>query len=198
MTSPLPREGKTTTCVNTAVVFAQKGQRVLLVDGDLRRADVHKCLRLVPNGGLSAALCGEDPSNLYVRHSELPGLTVLTAGSRPPKPPDLLDSPRMRELISRWRQEFDHIIIDAPPVIGLSDAVILSTMADTVVLVLRAHQSRRQDLFQAQEILASVDANVAGAILNDFDLGLGYYGDAPSLYGRYFSENQKNTTGAGA
>jgi capsular exopolysaccharide synthesis family protein len=190
ITSALPREGKTTTSVNTAVVFAQKDRRVLLVDGDLRRADLNRCFDLPRNGGLSAALVGEDPKQFYVTHRELPSLVILPAGVRPPKPPDLLDSDRMRELISIWRQEFDHIIIDAPPVIGLSDSVILATMTDTVVLVVRAQQSRRQDFCLAQEILASVDANVGGAVINDFQLnGSGPYGYTAKLYGAYFDEN---------
>ena len=193
ITSPLPREGKSTTSVNSAVVFAQKSQRVLLVDGDMRRGDVHRLLNLPNNGGLSAALANEEPQQFYLRHPDLPNLTVLPAGDRPQKVPDLLDSARMRDLVSSWRQDFDQVIIDAPPVIGLSDAVILATMSDLIVLVLRAQQSRRQDLLRAQEILASVHANVAGAIINDFDLKehgyYGYYGDSPSLYAQYFSEN---------
>jgi len=193
ITSPLPREGKPTTSVNSAVVFAQKSQRVLLVDGDMRRGDVHRLLNLPNNGGLSAALANEEPQQFFLRHPELPNLTVLPAGNRPQKVPDLLDSARMRDLVSSWRQDFDQVIIDAPPVIGLSDAVILATMSDLIVLVLRAQQSRRQDLLRAQEILASVHANVAGAIINDFDLKehgyYGYYGDSPSLYAQYFSEN---------
>ncbi|HTD21244.1 MAG TPA: polysaccharide biosynthesis tyrosine autokinase [Terriglobales bacterium] len=197
ITSPLPREGKTTTSVNTAVVFAQKKRRVLLVDADLRWAGLHRCLNLRRNGGLSAALTGGDPRESYLPHPELPNLFILPAGARPSKPPDLLDSDRMRELVSLWRQEFDQVIIDAPPVIGLSDAAILATMADTVVLVLRAEQSRRQDLFRAQEILARVDANVAGAIINDFDLKAhGYYGNSPSLYARYFNENGRKRNNA--
>jgi capsular exopolysaccharide synthesis family protein len=189
VTSPQPREGKTTTSVNIAVVFAQKNRRVLLVDADLRRADVHRYLRIPPNGGLSAALVGEDPSKFYISHPDLPGLMILPAGKRPPKPPDLLDSDRMRELISLWRQEFHQVIIDSPPVIGLSDAVILATMADTVVLVVRAKQSRRQELCRAQEILVSVDANVGGVIMNDFEARrLGYYGE-PSLMEHYFNGN---------
>lgn len=199
ITSPLPREGKSTTSVNSAVVFAQKNQRVLLVDGDMRRGDIHRLLNLTPNRGLSAALSGEPMEQFYLSHPELPNLTVLPAGDRPLKVPDLLDSPRMRQLVSSWRERFDQVIIDAPPVIGLSDAVILATMADLIVLVLRAQQSRRQDLLRAQEILASVDANVAGAIINDFDLKAhgyyGYYGDSPSLYARYFSE-RKNKSAA--
>lgn len=90
----------------------------------------------------------------------------------------------MRELIAQWREEFSQIIIDAPPVLGLSDAVILATIADTVVIVVRAKQSRRQDLRHAMEILASVDAHLGGAVINDFDVHrLGYY---PSLYHKYF------------
>jgi len=200
ITSPLPREGKSTTSVNSAVVFAQKNQRVLLVDGDMRRGDIHRLLNLSPNGGLSSALTGEPLEKFYLHHPDLPNLTVLPAGNRPPQVPDLLDSPRMRELVSAWRQDFDQVIIDAPPVIGLSDAVILATMADLIVLVLRAQQSRRQDLLRAQEILASVDANVAGAIINDFDLKAhgyyGYYGDSPSLYAQYFSENGRRSKNA--
>ena len=197
VTSPLPREGKSTTSVNAGVVFAQKSPRVLLVDGDMRRSDVHRLLNLPLNGGLSAALAGEDPAQFYIPHPELPSLTILPAGKRPLKVADLLDSARMRELISLWRQQFDQVIIDAPPVIGLSDAVILATMADIVVLVLRAQQSQRQDLVRAQEILASVDANVAGAIINDFDLRAhayyGYYGDSPSLYARYFADQERKS-----
>jgi Mrp family chromosome partitioning ATPase len=97
----------------------------------------------------------------------------------------------MRQLTERWRVEFDQVIIDAPPVIGLADAVILSTMSDTVVLVVRAHQSRRQDVNRATEILRAVDANVIGIIINDLDTrGLGYYGDDASSYNHYFNEQE--------
>jgi capsular exopolysaccharide synthesis family protein len=190
VTSPQPRDGKTTTSINMAIVFAQKQKRVLLIDGDLRRTALHHYLDVQPNGGLSAALVGEDPSQFYVPHPRLPGLTVLPAGRRPPKPPDLLDSDRMRDLVASWRQEFDQVIIDSPPVIGMSDAVILATMADTVLLVVRSHQSRRQDLCLAQEILAKVDAHIGGAIVNGFSMqGYGSYRDSP-LYKHYFEWRQ--------
>jgi Mrp family chromosome partitioning ATPase len=90
----------------------------------------------------------------------------------------------MRELIAQWRQEFSQIVIDAPPVLGLSDAVILATIADTVVMVVRAKHSRREDLRHAVEVLGNVDAHLVGAVVNDFDVHrLGYY---PSLYNAYF------------
>ena len=184
VTSPLPGEGKTTTAVNTAVVFAQQQRSVLLVDSDLRRADVHHMLNLRPNGGLSAALVGADPSQFYVAHPTLPSLTILPAGKQPPKPPDLLDSDRMRELIARWRQEFNQVIFDAPPVLGLSDAVILATMVDMVVLAVLANKSRRQHLKRSMEILTSFGAHLGGAVINGFDVHqLGYY---HSLYDKYY------------
>jgi len=198
ITSSVPREGKTTTSVNTAVVFAQNNRRVLLVDGDLRRADLYRCFNFPHNGGLSAALVGEDPAKFYISHPDLPSLTILPAGNRPPKPPDLLDSDRMRELIALWRQEFGQVIIDAPPLIGLSDAVILATMADTVVLVVRANQSRRHEVCRSQEILANVNANVSGAIINDFDMHrLAYYGDQ-AQYSHYFNGTRRRNGNSGA
>jgi capsular exopolysaccharide synthesis family protein len=190
VTSPVPGDGKTTTSINIAVVFAQRQRSVLLVDGDLRRSGVHRALNLRPTGGLSAALVGEDPRQFYITHPTLPNLTILPAGKRPPMPPDLLDSDRMRELIAQWRQEFSQILIDAPPVLGLSDAVILATVADTVLLVVRAKQSRRQDLRHAMEVLGNVDAHLVGAVINDFDVKqLGYH---PSLYNYFDGDGNGN------
>lgn len=189
MASALPREGKTTTSVNLAAVFAQKDARVLLVDGDLRKADLSRSLNFSKAEGLSAALAGEDPRKFYVHHGDLPNLTILPAGGRPPKPSDLLDSDRMRELISLWRQEFDRVILDSPPLIGLIDSVVLATMADAVILVLRARQSHRQETSLAQEILAGVNANVCGAVINDFRFDAATpYGYSSKLYGSYFYE----------
>lgn len=191
LTSALPREGKTTTSINLAAVFSQKKRRVLLVDGDLRRGDLRRFFSRSRGKGLSEALAGEEPDQFYLSDPRLPNLFVLPAGTRPPQPPDMLDSDRMRQLIQRWRQEFDAVIIDAPPVIGLSDAVILSTMADTVVLIVRARQSRRQDVNRAAETLIRTgQAHVSGIAINDLDAeGTGYYGDDASLYSHYF----KNT-----
>lgn len=192
ITSPLPREGKTTTTVNTAVVFAQHQRRVLVVDGDLRRRDLHRYLHVNPTkGGLSLALVGEDPSQFYMEHPQLPNLVFLPAGERPPKPPDLLDSERMRQLLADWRQQFDHVFIDAPPIIGLSDSVIMSTMVDMVMLVVRSRQSERQHLIQAQELIAGVGAKIAGAVINDYPLASAPYGygHQSELYHEYFIGN---------
>jgi capsular exopolysaccharide synthesis family protein len=190
ITSALPREGKSTVSVNIAAVFSQKNRRVLLVDGDLRRGDLRQYFKYGSIQGLSAALAGEEPEQFYVKYPRLPNLDVLPAGTRPPQPPDMLDSDRMRQLIQRWREEFDTVIIDAPPVIGMSDAVIFSTMADTIVLIVRARQSRRQDVNRTVEILRRTgNAHVSGIVINDLDAkGTGFYGDDASLYGHYFNQ----------
>ena len=192
ITSALPREGKSTVSVNIAAVFSQKNRRVLLVDGDLRRGDLRRYFKYGGIQGLSAALAGEDPGQFYVKYPKLPNLDVLPAGTRPPHPPDMLDSDRMRQLIQRWREEYDTVIIDAPPVIGMSDAVIFSTMADTIVLVVRARQSRRQDVNRTVEVLRRTgNAHVSGIVINDLDArGTGFYGDDASLYGHYFNQSE--------
>jgi capsular exopolysaccharide synthesis family protein len=191
VTSALPREGKTTTAVNIAAVFSRKKTRVLLIDGDLRRGDLRQYFNYGRVQGLSAVLAGEAPERYYKTDPRLPYLVILPAGTRPPQPPDMLDSDRMRELVKRWREEFDAVIIDAPPVIGLSDSVILATMTDTFVLVVRAKQSRRNDVNRAAEILMRTGhANVGGIVINDLDAGgTGFYGDNASLYSHYFSKS---------
>jgi capsular exopolysaccharide synthesis family protein len=187
VTSAVPREGKTTTSVNIAAVFSQKYHRVLLVDGDMRRAALCAYFKFERGRGLSSALAGEEPEPFYAKYSGLPNLVILPAGARPPQPPDLLDSERMRELIKRWRTEFDVVIIDAPPVIGMSDALILATMTDTAILVVRAGQSRRQDVTRAAEMLSGGRAHLSGIVINDLDTrGIGYYGEDASLYTHYF------------
>jgi capsular exopolysaccharide synthesis family protein len=166
---------------------------VLLIDGDLRRGDLRKYFNYQRIQGLSSVLAGEDPDLHYVRYPRLPNLFILPAGARPPQPPDMLDSDRMRNLMQRWREEFDTIIIDAPPVIGMSDSVIMSTMADTVLLVVRAGQSRRHDVNRAAEILMRTGhLNVACMVINDLDAdGTGYYWDNSSLYSHYFNVSKE-------
>jgi capsular exopolysaccharide synthesis family protein len=197
VTSALPGEGKTMTAINSAVVLAQKNRRVLLVDADLRRPNVHTRMGVSNNSGLSGALTGNEPQELYVVYPMLPTLSILPAGHRPPLPSELLDSDRMRELFVRWRSEFDHVIVDTPPVLGMSDAVVLSAQADSVVLVVRAAESGRQSIRRAREVLLGVNAKVAGALVNAVDLKsmdyYGYYGYNGNKYHHYYgADEEKN------
>jgi capsular exopolysaccharide synthesis family protein len=194
VTSSLPQEGKTTTSMNLAVVYSQKQRRVLLVDGDLRCGDLHKQFGVDGGKGLSSVLIGQDPDQFYKSHPKLPNLFILPAGARPPYPPDMLDSDRMRHLVELWRQEFDTVIVDSTPVIGLSDAVILATMSDTAVLVVRAGQSRRQAVIGSVETLRHRHAHLGGFVMNGLhSSGKGFYGENVELYSHYFDQPGKSS-----
>ena len=189
VTSGLPREGKTTTSLNLAAVLAQKGARVLLVDADLRRPSVHTVLRIRGTSGLSTLLTGGGVFEDVVQPA--PGvnnLWVVPAGAPPSQPSELLSSAKMRELITRWEGEYDHIIIDTPPVLSVTDAVSLSSDVDGVLMVVRAGNTRRDALRRMQELLAQVNARQLGVVLNAIDLTASdtayyyYYGGAQAGY----------------
>ena len=127
ITSARPQEGKTTTSINTAIVLAQKGVRVLLIDADLRRPSVHKTLGMGPRSGLSNVLTGSASSNTpspALRFSRT--CLFLPAGTPPPNPAELLASSNMRDLLLELRDQYDHIVIDTPPTLSVTDAVVLS------------------------------------------------------------------------
>ncbi len=197
VTSALPQEGKTTTSINTAVVLAQKGVRVLLIDGDLRRPSIHKTLGMGPRSGLSNVLTGstslEQAITRTVIHSNL---WVLPAGTPPPNPAELLASSNMRDVLNQLGQQYDHIVIDTPPALSVTDGVILSTRADAVVLVIRSGKTTKQSLRRARDIFAQVSAKVVGVLLNAVDLtspDYYYYYEYQGKYAQYYQEG--NSTG---
>jgi capsular exopolysaccharide synthesis family protein len=194
ITSALPREGKTTTSINTAVVLAQKGTRVLLIDADLRRPSIHKALGLGPRVGLSNVLTGGATlQQATVRSSVLPNLYILPAGTPPPNPAELMASAQMVDLLAELREQYDHVIVDTPPTLSVTDAVVLSTRVDAVVLVIRSAQTTKPALRRSRDILAQVNARVAGVLLNAVDLDSAdyyYYYEYQGKYGqRYYDEN---------
>jgi len=194
ITSALPREGKTTTSINTAVVLAQKGTRVLLIDADLRRPSIHKALGLGPRVGLSNVLTGGATlQQATVRWSVLPNLYILPAGTPPPNPAELMASAQMLDLLAELREQYDHVIVDTPPTLSVTDAVVLSTRVDAVVLVIRSAQTTKPALRRSRDILAQVNARVAGVLLNAVDLDSAdyyYYYEYQGKYGqRYYDEN---------
>jgi exopolysaccharide transport family protein len=199
ITSALPQEGKTTTSINTAVVLAQKGVRVLLIDADLRRPSIHKTLGMGPRSGLSNVLTGTaELQQAIVRSTIMPNLFILPAGTPPPNPAELLASVHMKALLTQLREQYDHIVIDTPPTLSVTDAVVLSTRVDTVVLVIRSGQTTKTALRRARDLLLQVNARVTGVLLNAVDLSSPdyyYYYEYRQKYGgSYYSEDGVSTS----
>ena len=171
ITSARPQEGKTTTSINTAIVLAQKGVRVLLVDADLRRPSIHKTLGMGPRSGLSNVLTGSATiDHVITRSPILSNLFVLPAGTPPPNPAELLASANMRDLLTDLRDKYDHIVIDTPPTLSVTDAVVLSQRADAIILVIRSSKTTKQALRRSRDILMQVNARITGVLLNAVDL----------------------------
>ena len=178
VTSALPQEGKTTISANSALVLAQRGSRVLLIDADLRRPGIDKLFGFRSRGGLSSVISGVDKiEDVIVPFARVPNLWILPAGPIPPQPAELLGSSVMKDHIARWRNEFDHIIIDTPPCLSVTDAVVLSPEADRVILVARSGKTTKFALRRACDLLLQVNARIMGIVLNAIDIRSGdaYY-----------------------
>jgi capsular exopolysaccharide synthesis family protein len=192
VTSALPQEGKTTTSINTAIVLAQKGVPVLLIDADLRRPSIHKTLGMGPRSGLSNVLTGSAELNqVIVRSSVLPNLFIIPAGTPPPNPAELLASSNMKGVLMQLRDQYEHIVIDTPPTLSVTDAVVLSAKVDAVVLVIRSGQTTKTALRRARDLLLQVNARVCGVLLNAVNLDSPdyyYYYEYRKKYGGYYRE----------
>src|SRR5579863_4997608 len=193
ITSALPEEGKTTTSVNSAIVLAQKGTRVLLIDADLRRPSIHKTLGMGPKVGLSNVLTGTASlQQAIIPSTILPDLFLLPAGTPPPNPAELLASTKMKNVLDELRKHYDHIVIDSPPTLSVTDAVVMSTDADAVVLVIRSGHTTKPALRRARDILLQVNARVCGVLVNAVDLNSPdyyYHYEYQGKYGRnYYQE----------
>jgi succinoglycan biosynthesis transport protein ExoP len=177
VTSPAPSEGKSLTVANLAVALAQAGRRVIVVDTDLHRPRLHRLFGLRNNTGVTTALLQEQPSlDGLMQETAVSGLRVLTSGPLPPNPAELLGSSRMRDLVAELGEEADVLLFDSPPAVALSDAAILATQIDGVLLVLDASATRREVARRALEALQRVNAHIVGALLNRMPThGAGYY-----------------------
>ncbi|WP_454851913.1 polysaccharide biosynthesis tyrosine autokinase [Promicromonospora soli] len=165
VTSSVPGEGKSTTSINLASTFAESGSRVLLIDSDMRRPSIATTLGLEDAAGLTTAIVGRAAMTDLVQRYGPGRLDVLPLGPIPPNPHQLIASDATRDLIAAARSAYDVVIIDAPPLLPVSDAAVLSTMADGVVVVVGARRVRRTQLTQALRVLAGVEARVLGFIL---------------------------------
>lgn len=177
VTSTAPDEGKSTTLANLAVTMAQAEQRVILVDCDLRRPSLHTLFGLSNDVGLTSALLDQADAPLPLLATAVPGLSLLPSGPLPPRPADLLGSRRMEEMITRLRAEADMVLFDTPPVIAVTDAAVLATRLDGVLLVLQAGKTRRDRAREARTLLEKVKAHIVGVVLNNarLEAGYGYY-----------------------
>jgi capsular exopolysaccharide synthesis family protein len=183
VTSAASGEGKTVTSSNLAVVIAQTGRTVLLVDGDLRKPGVHKVFDLPNTAGLTTLLRDEKVRLDTISHgTEQPGLRILTSGPLAPNPAELLGSNRMQGVLGRLRESADLVIFDSPPLHAVTDAAVISSFVDGTLLVIDAGRSRRRIVRVGREALTRAGANVLGVVLNrvaarnHFGYG-GYYGD---------------------
>jgi capsular exopolysaccharide synthesis family protein len=171
ITSAMPADGKTTVACNLAIVLAQRGSRVLLVDADMRRPSIHRVLGVSNSGGLTAILTGTATLRSEVLPLQsVPGLDVLPAGPVPAYPAEILANAKFGELLEQCRREYDHVIIDTPPVLSVTDGVVVSVHADFVIIVARSRRTRRAAVRRAAALLYQAHANVQGVILNDIDL----------------------------
>jgi capsular exopolysaccharide synthesis family protein len=196
VTSALPREGKTTAAVNLAVTLAQLGDRTLLMDSDLRKPGIRRALNLTigKETGLSSYLAGVcSLDEVTVPHPTINNLTALTTGPVPPSPADLLSSHRMREAIAELRRRFKFIVIDSPPIMAATDAVILSALTDGVLLVVRSGETPKEAFTRARDLLAAVKCRLLGVVLNavdsrapDYYYSYRYY---PYAYGYGYGED---------
>jgi capsular exopolysaccharide synthesis family protein len=198
VTSSGPQEGKTTVCIDLGITFAQGGQRVLLVDTDLRRPRLHTVFGLGREVGLTSVLLDESRLGEAVRPTEVPNLSVLPCGPIPPNPAELLHTERFRSVVAELCRRFDRIIFDSPPVAAVTDAQILASEVDGVILIGKAGKTSRDALSRARRQLVDVGARIVGALLNSVDLTdrSGYYYDYYGRYGAYHEGKPAGSKGS--
>ncbi|MGI8898184.1 MAG: GumC family protein [Pyrinomonadaceae bacterium] len=187
VTSSLPGEGKTTTAVNTAISLAQTGASVVIIDADMRRPRLHSIFDLSDRAGLSSIL-SSDLSEAGILEllwkDEATGLHLLTSGPIPPNPAELLGSDQMRRLVATLQSNFNHLVVDSPPVSSFTDGVLISSMVDGVLLVVHGGKTSRHIVRRSRQLLQDVGAKIFGVVLNNINLqSHDYY-----YYQRYYSQ----------
>ncbi|WP_214816771.1 CpsD/CapB family tyrosine-protein kinase [Exiguobacterium sp. s59] len=171
VTSASPGEGKSTTASNLAIVYAQLGKRVLLVDCDMRKPTAHFTFQLPGQLGLSTVLAKRTTLERSIQSTQVPKLFMLPAGPIPPNPSELLASPMMKRVLEEIKQSYDMIILDAPPIMQVADSRIVASEADGTILVIGCDNSNRDYVLKAKEQLELSGANILGLVMNKRDKG---------------------------
>ncbi|MGO4345397.1 CpsD/CapB family tyrosine-protein kinase [Paenibacillus sp. MCAF9] len=182
VTSSKPSEGKSTTCANMAVAFAQASKKVLLIDADLRKPSQHHIFGKSNRSGLTTALLNQLKLEDIIQFTNTDNLSIIQAGPTPPNPSELLSSEQMAELLKTARERYDVVIIDTPPIMSVTDAQIVATQSDGVVLVIDSGKVKKDVALKAKASLEHVKANLIGVVLNKInrnhsDIYSYYYGE---------------------
>jgi succinoglycan biosynthesis transport protein ExoP len=193
LTSPGPADGKSTTVANLAITFAQQGQRTLLIDGDLRRAVLDKMFKVPRSPGLTDVLVGRQQLRDVIHKTEIEHLSVVGSGPFPPNPSELLGSSAMKDVLRDAQGEYDVVLIDSPPLLAVTDAAVLATLADGAILVIRVGATAKAAVRRAVAQLQTVHGRIVGAVLNDVDLRSGAFsGSYGYYYYYYYGEGARN------
>jgi capsular exopolysaccharide synthesis family protein len=190
VTSSRPSEGKSTVACNMAVTFAENGNKVLLIDADLRRPTVHKKFKLPNSLGIVNLILEPDRMSEIVHDDVIEGLDIVTSGAIPPNPSELLGSKRNRALLSKLRLEYDTIILDTPPLLMVTDAQVLTTISDGTIIVAQHGVTKKDEILQAKGLLEKVKGNILGVVLSQIPV------DDNSYYYYYSYEEKKTGTKA--
>jgi len=177
VTSTGPEEGKSTTLANLAVTIAQTGSTVILADCDMRRPTIHQLFGIKNGTGLTSVLIDSSAKDFPLEDSGIPNLRILPSGPLPPNPSELLGSRRMTELIDQLKAQADFVLFDSPPIIAVTDAAVLATKMDGVLLIIKAGVTKRELAKKAKDLLEKVNANLLGVVLNNvkYEVGPHYY-----------------------
>lgn len=176
ITSSIMGEGKSTTVANLGIVFANTGTKTLILDMDMRKPAQHKIFGVKKEHGLTSILSGEVSLEEAIAKTDVENLYLLPCGVRPPNPSEIVNSQRMKDLLAELREKFDTVLIDSPPVVALTDAAIISTYSDAVILIVSSGTVEYSELDGAIMNLKRVNANLIGAVINNLKrVSNGYY-----------------------